>query len=61
MSKNFDEMVRLQSKKIQKWIREIRGENYKGLLKAQVALPVWPARQLRHSPEETSVWGPIVA
>ena len=26
MSKNFDETVRLQSEKIQKWIREIRGE-----------------------------------
>ena len=34
--------------------------DYKGLWRAQVALPVWPARQPRRSPEETSVRGPIV-
>ena len=61
VSKNFDETVRLQSEKRQEWIREVRGENYKGLKRAQVALPVWPAYQPRHFPGETSVRGPIVA
>ena len=61
MSKNFDETVRLQSEKRQEWIREIRGErSYKGLQRAQVALPVWPARQSRRSSGETGVRGPIV-
>ena len=32
-----------------------------GLRKVQAALPVWQARQLRRSPGETSVRGPIVA
>ena len=36
-------------------------KNYKGLQRAQVALPVWPAHQSRRSPRETSVRGPIVA
>ena len=35
--------------------------DYKELRKAQAALPVWPAHQLRRSPGETSVQGPIVA
>ena len=39
--------------------QEERG--YKGLWRAQVALPVWPAHQPRCSPGETSVQGPIVA
>ena len=34
--------------------------DYKRLQRAQVALPVWPAHQSRHSPEETSVPGLIV-
>ena len=60
MSKNFDETVRLQSEKTEEWILEIRGESYKGLQRAQVALPVWPARQSRRSPGEMSVRGTIV-
>ena len=32
-----------------------------GLQKVQAALPIWQARQLRRSPGETSVRGPIVA
>ena len=35
--------------------------DYKGLRRAQVALPVWPARKTCRSPGETSVRGPIVA
>ena len=35
--------------------------DYKGLQRAQVAYPVWPARQPRRSPGETNVWVPIVA
>ena len=35
--------------------------DYKGLERAQVAIPVWPAHQPRRSPGETSVRGPIVA
>ena len=35
-------------------------EDCKGLQRARVALPVWPAHQPRRSPEETSVRGPIV-
>ena len=35
--------------------------DYKGLLKEQVALPVWPAHQPCRRPEKTSVRGPIVA
>ena len=34
--------------------------DYKGLQKARVALPVWPAHQPRRSSGETSVRGPIV-
>ena len=34
--------------------------DYKGLWRAQVALPVWPAHQPRRYPGETSVRGPIV-
>ena len=54
VSKNFNETVRLQSE----IIREVR--DYKGLRRAQVALPVWPAHQPRYSAGETSVRGPIV-
>ena len=35
--------------------------DYKGLWRAQAALPVWPAHQPCRSPGETSVRGPIVA
>ena len=35
--------------------------DYKGLQRAQAALPVWQAHQLHRSPGETSVRGPIVA
>ena len=34
--------------------------DYKGLRRAQAALPVWQAHQLCRSPGETSVLGPIV-
>ena len=55
--KNFDETVRLQSEIRREWIREVR--DYKGLQRAQVAHPVWPAHQPRRSPGETSVRRPI--
>ena len=55
MSRNFDETVRLQSEKRQE------ERDYKGLQRARVAFPVWPAHQPRRSPVETSVRGPIVA
>ena len=35
--------------------------DYKGLQRARVALPVWPAHQPHRFPGETSVPGPIVA
>ena len=35
--------------------------DYKGLQRAQAALPVWPAHQSRRFPGETSVGGPIAA
>ena len=58
MSKNLDETVRLQSE----IRRETRGEgDYKGMRRAQVALPVWLAHQPRRSAVEMSVRGPIVA
>ena len=61
MSKNFDETVGLQSEKSEKWIREIRGEReYKGLQRAQIALPVRPAVQPCRCPGETRVQGPNV-
>ena len=61
MSKNLDEKVRLQSEKRQEWIREIKKErDYKGLRRAQVALPVWPAHQPCRFLGEASVRGPIV-
>ena len=60
MSKNLDETVRLQSEKRQEWVREIR-ERLQGIVRAQAALPVWPAHQPRRSREKTSVRGPIVA
>ena len=56
MSKNFDETVRLQSKKEEEWIQEIEERDYKGLQRALEALLDWQAR----SPGETSVWGLIV-
>ena len=34
---------------------------YKGLQRAQVAFPVWPAHHSRPFPGETSVQGPNVA
>ena len=34
--------------------------DYKGLQRAQVALPVWPAQQPRRYPGVSSVRGPIV-
>ena len=61
MSKNFDETVRLQSEIRREWIQEVRGErDYKGLRRAQVAHPAWPAHQPHRSPGETSVRGTIV-
>ena len=59
MPKYFDETVRLQSEIRQECIREMRGD-YKGLHRAQVALPVWPAHQPRRSPGEMNVRGLIV-
>ena len=59
MSKNFDETVRFQSEKSGYERSEER--DYKGLQRAQAALPVWPARQRRHSRKETNVRGLIVA
>ena len=41
--------------------RNKKRETTWGLRRVQVALPVWPANQRRHSPGETSVRGPIVA
>ena len=58
MLKNIDETVRLQSEKRREWIREIR--DYKGLLRAQVAHPIWPAHQPSRCTGETSIGGPIV-
>ena len=59
MSKNLDETVRLQSEKREQWIREEK--DYKGLQRAQVALPFWPAHQPRRFPGGMNVRGPIVA
>ena len=59
VSKYLEDTVRLQSEKRREWIREVRGERLQGI--AQVALPVWQARQPCRSPGETSVRGPIVA
>ena len=61
MSKYLEETVRLQSEKRREWIRDIRGDRLQGIAEAQVALPVWLARQPCRSPGETSVRGPIVA
>ena len=61
MSKNLDEIVRLQSKKRQEWIREIRGKRLQGITEGASSVPAWPAHQPRRSPGETSVRGPIVA
>ena len=60
VSKNLGETVRLQSEKRQSGYERKEERDYQGLQKRQVALSVWPAHQLRHSPRETSVWGPIV-
>ena len=54
MSKNFDEKVRVQYQKRQEWIREMEERDYRGLQRARVALPVWPAHQPRRFPGETS-------
>ena len=60
VSKNFDETVRLQSEKRQEWIREIRGERgHKGLQRAKVALPDWPAHQPCRSPGERVSGDPL--
>ena len=42
MSKNLDDLVRLQCEKREEWIREKEENDYKGLQRAGVALPVWP-------------------
>ena len=60
MSKNLDETIRLQFKK-RVDTRDKRERDYKGLQRAQVALPIWPAHQPRSAAGETCVWGPIVA
>ena len=59
MSKNFNETVRLQSEIRREWIQEVRGKNYKGLQRAQVAHPVWPAHQPRRSPEKRMSGDPL--
>ena len=55
MSRNLEETVRLQSES--EYEREER--DYKGLQRAQVALPIWPAHQPRRSTGETSFRGPV--
>ena len=60
VSKNCDETVRLQSENRQEWIREIKEERLQGIAEGAVVLPVWPAHQLRRSPGESCVRGPIV-
>ena len=57
MSKNLNETVRLQSEK-SGYERSEEG-GYKGLERAQVALPVWLAHQPRRSPGETTVRDPL--
>ena len=39
MSKNFDEIVRLQSEKIEEWIREIRGEKLQRIAEGTSSAP----------------------
>ena len=39
MSKNLDEIVRLQSEKREKWIQEIRGERLQGIAKSASSAP----------------------
>ena len=39
MSKNLDEIVRLQSEKRQEWIREIRGERLQGIAESVSSAP----------------------
>ena len=58
MSKNLDETIRLQSEKSGYERKEQRG--YKGLQRAGLALPVWPAYQPRRSRGEMSVRDPVV-
>ena len=61
MSKYFVETVRLQSEIKREWIREIRGDrDYKGLRRAKVAHPVWPAHQPCRYPGETSVYCSLI-
>ena len=59
MSKNFDKTVHLQSEKSEYEMSEER--DYKGLQRARVVLPAWPAHQPHRSPGEINVRGPIVA
>ena len=40
MSKNFDETVRLQSKKREKWIQEIRGERLQRIAEGASSTPL---------------------
>ena len=61
MLKNLDEIVRLQSEKDESGYERQKERDYKGLQRAQVALPVWPVHQLRRAPGGMSVRGPIVA
>ena len=61
VSKYLEETVRLQSEIRREWIREEKERDYKGLRRAQAALPVWLADQPRRFTGETSVRGPIVA
>ena len=53
MTKNLDETVREKTR--------VDKRDFRGLQRAQVALPVWLGHQPRRSPGETSVRGPIVA
>ena len=58
VSKNSDETVRHQSEK--SGYQRLEKSEYKGLLRGQVALPVWPAYQPRRRPKGTNIRGPIV-
>ena len=60
MSKKLDD-YNTPPEKRKVYTREKRRETTKGLQRARVALPVWPAHYPRGSPGETSVRGPIVA
>ena len=58
--KNFDEAVRLQSKKKEKGIREVRGEILHGQWIVAAAHPAWPTHRPCYSPEEMHDREPIV-